>query len=103
VKRATAEEVRERITHVWEGAAEEKKLDVRTLGERLEVRKIDEQREREERRKKRAEVVRRRKEERENEIKVKKEYGEDVRIEGEHDEDDMMASMGITGFGTSKK
>jgi U4/U6.U5 tri-snRNP component SNU23 len=30
-------------------------------------------------------------------------YGEDVRLEGEHDEDDMMASLGITGFGTSKK
>jgi U4/U6.U5 tri-snRNP component SNU23 len=47
--------------------------------------------------------VQRRKEQKENEIKIKKEYGDDVRVEGEHDEDDMMASMGIVGFGTSKK
>ena len=39
----------------------------------------------------------------EEEVLVKREYGDDVRVEGEHDEDDMMASMGITGFGTSKK
>ena len=45
----------------------------------------------------------RRKLEKEEQVKVKKEYGEDVRVEGEHDEDDMMASMGITGFGSSKK
>lgn len=30
-------------------------------------------------------------------------YGEDVRIEGEYDEDDMMVVMGILGFGMLKK
>jgi U4/U6.U5 tri-snRNP component SNU23 len=48
-------------------------------------------------------LVERQRLEKEKEIKVKTEYGEDVRVEGEHDEDDMMAAMGITGFGTSKK
>lgn len=36
-------------------------------------------------------------------LKAKTDYGEDVRIEGEHDEDDMMAAMGFTGFGTTAK
>jgi U4/U6.U5 tri-snRNP component SNU23 len=103
VKRATVDDVHDRILRVWERMAEEKTKDVRTLGERLEIRRVDEEKEREERRKKRAAVVQRRKEEKENEIKIKKEYGDDVRVEGEHDEDDMMASMGIVGFGTSKK
>lgn len=103
VKRATAEEVRERIDRVWERIIQEKKEDVKTLGERLEVRKEEEEREREERRRKRREQLEKKRLEKENEIRVKREYGEDVRIEGEHDEDDMMASMGITGFGTSKK
>ena len=52
---------------------------------------------------KRLEEAQRRKREKEELEKVKVEYGEDVRIEGEHDEDDMMAAMGITGFGGSKK
>jgi U4/U6.U5 tri-snRNP component SNU23 len=103
VKRATTAEVHERIARIWERMMEEKKEDVKTLGERLEIRKEEEDKEREERRRKRKELVERQKAEKEKEVKVKTEYGEDVRVEGEHDEDDMMASMGITGFGSSKK
>jgi U4/U6.U5 tri-snRNP component SNU23 len=103
VKRASAEEVRARIDRVWERMMEEKRADIKTLGERLEVRKEEDEREREERRLKRKEQMEKRRLAKEEETKVKAEYGEDVRVEGEHDEDDMMASMGITGFGTSKK
>jgi U4/U6.U5 tri-snRNP component SNU23 len=103
VQRAGVEEVRKRIDEIWERMQAEKKNEVVSLGERLEGRRVEEEKEREERRQKRKELVERRKEEREQELKVKKEYGEDVRVEGEHDEDDMMASMGITGFGSSKK
>ncbi len=103
VKRATVEEVHERISRVWEKMVEEKRGDVKTLGERLELRKEEEEKEREERRRKRKELAERQRKEKEEEVRVKKEYGEDVRIEGEHDEDDMMASMGIVGFGSSKK
>jgi U4/U6.U5 tri-snRNP component SNU23 len=103
VKRATREEVHDRIRLLWERMEEERKGDVKTLGERLEVRREEEEKEREARREKRRELVEKRKRVKEEEVKVKKEYGEDVRIEGEHDEDDMMASMGITGFGSSKK
>ncbi|KAK4641093.1 U4/U6.U5 snRNP associated protein [Podospora pseudocomata] len=42
-------------------------------------------------------------EQKEAALKAKTDYGEDVRIEGEHDEDDMMAAMGFTGFGTTAK
>ncbi|PQE14090.1 hypothetical protein CJF31_00006624 [Rutstroemia sp. NJR-2017a BVV2] len=103
VQRAGVEEVRRRIDEIWERIQAEKKNEVVSLGERLEGRRVEEEKEREERRQKRKELVERRKEEREQELKIKKEYGEDVRVEGEHDEDDMMASMGITGFGSSKK
>jgi Zinc-finger double-stranded RNA-binding len=103
VKRASVEEVRERIRLLWERMEEERRGDVKTLGERLEVRREEEEKERELRREKRRELVEKRKAVKEEEGKVKMEYGEDVRIEGEHDEDDMMASMGITGFGSSKK
>ncbi|PBP27115.1 c2h2 finger domain containing protein [Diplocarpon rosae] len=103
VKRATAKEVRERIEAIWEKLEEERRGDVKTLGERLEVRKEEEDRRREERREKRREIVERKKAQRQGAVEIKKEYGEDVRVEGEHDEDDMMASLGITGFGTSKK
>lgn len=103
VKRASVEDVRRRIEMVWESIVEERKGGVTTLKEKLEVRREEEEREREERRKKRLEVVERRRREREEDTKVKLEYGEDVRIEGEHDEDDMMAQMGLKGFGSSKK
>lgn len=103
VKRATAEDVHARIDRVWERLMEEKREQVKTLGERLEIQRELSEKEREERRKKRHELALKRKDEREKEVLVKKEYGEDVRIEGEHDEEDMMASMGIVGFGSSKK
>lgn len=103
VKRATAEDVHERIEMLWGRMEEERRRDVTSLGERLEVRKIEEDKEREERRLKRKELAEKKKAEREGEVKVKTEYGEDVRVEGEHDEDDMMAMMGMKGFGSSKK
>jgi U4/U6.U5 tri-snRNP component SNU23 len=103
VKRATTEEVRERIERIWERLTEEKRGDVKTLGERLEVRREEEEKDREKRKRKRKELLERERQKKEDEMKIKKEYGEDVRVEGEHDEDDMMASMGITGFGSSKK
>jgi U4/U6.U5 tri-snRNP component SNU23 len=103
VKRASTEEVRERIERIWERMEEERRGDIKTLGERLEIRKEEEDQRREERKEKRKEIVERKKAEREGAVEIKKEYGEDVRVEGEHDEDDMMASMGITGFGTSKR
>jgi U4/U6.U5 tri-snRNP component SNU23 len=103
VKKATVEDVRDRITLIWERLQRDKVEDIKTLSERLEVRREESEREREERRKKRLELAARKREEKEREIKVKQEYGEDVRVEGEHDEDDMMASMGIVGFGSSKK
>ncbi|KAH9908344.1 hypothetical protein F4778DRAFT_716928 [Xylariomycetidae sp. FL2044] len=103
VKKAGAAEVHRRIEEVWERLQEAKRAATTTLKERLEVREEEDAREREARRAKRLEEMARRKKEREDAEKVKVEYGEDVRIEGEHDEDDMMAAMGITGFGTSKK
>ncbi len=103
VKRASVDEVRERITRIWERIVEEKNGDVKTLGERLELRKEEDEKEREARTKKRKALMERKRLEKEAEVKIKKEYGEDVRVEGEHDEDDMMAAMGISGFGTSKK
>ena len=103
VSRATAEQVRARIDRVWERMQEEEREDVKTLGERLEVRREEEEKEREEKRAKRREQVEKKRLAKEEDVKVKTEYGEDVRVEGEHDEEDMMASMGITGFGSSKK
>jgi U4/U6.U5 tri-snRNP component SNU23 len=103
VKKASAEEVHERIERLWERLEEERRGNVKTLGERLEVRKVEEERVRDERRLKRKEALERKRAKVKEEVEIKKEYGNDVRIEGEHDEDDMMASMGIVGFGSSKK
>jgi U4/U6.U5 tri-snRNP component SNU23 len=103
VKRAGVEEVRARIEAIWEKMEEERRQDVKTLGERLEVRQKEEEREREERRKKRRELVERKKLGKVKVEEVKGAYGEDVRVEGEHDVDDMAAMMGFGGFGSSKK
>lgn len=103
VAKATVEDVKAMIDHLWEKLQQEKLGEVKTLGERLEIRKEEEDKHREERRQKRKELLERQRAKKEEEVKVKTEYGEDVRIEGEHDEDDMMASMGFGGFGTSKK
>lgn len=103
VKRATAEEVRARIDFFWEKKQELDAEKVTSLQARLDMRIKEEEKEREEKRKRRKEDAEKKRAQREKEAKVKTEYGEDVRIEGEHDEDDMMARMGFTGFGTSKK
>ncbi|KAK4103412.1 hypothetical protein N658DRAFT_493896 [Parathielavia hyrcaniae] len=103
VRRATAEEVRARIDALWEREQERKREQVVSLQERLEVRKEEDEKEREEKRRKRKELEERRRLEKEAAAKVKTEYGEDVRIEGEHFEDDMMAAMGFTGFGNTAK
>ncbi|KAK0636588.1 hypothetical protein B0T17DRAFT_484543, partial [Bombardia bombarda] len=103
VRKATAEDVHNRIITLWERLQAQKKDEVVNLKERLAVRKEEDDREREEKRVKRKEAEERRRREREEAVKVKVEYGEDVRIEGEHDEDDMMAAMGFTGFGTTTR
>jgi U4/U6.U5 tri-snRNP component SNU23 len=103
VRRATAEEVRARIDALWAREQERKREQIVSLKERLEVRKEEEEKEREEKRRKRKELEERKRLEKEAAAKIKTEYGEDVRIEGEHDEDDMMAAMGFTGFGTTAK
>lgn len=103
VKRATAEEVHQRIEYFIRRREELEKEKQTSLHERLQLREEEAEKEAEERRKKRKEENERKKAKREEESKVKMEYGDDIRIEGEHDEDDMMAQMGFTGFGTSKK
>ncbi|KAM3464777.1 hypothetical protein MY5147_005212 [Beauveria neobassiana] len=103
VRRATVEEVRDRITFYVKQREELEKAKVTSLQERLQIREEENEKEAEERRKKRRDEVEKRRLEKEEAAKVKVEYGEDVRIEGEHEEDDMMAQMGFTGFGTSKK
>lgn len=103
VKKASVEEVRARIDTLWERLEAQKREEVVDLGARLEVRREEEEREREEKRRKRRELEERKRAEREKEAKVKTEYGDDVRVEGEHEEEDMMAAMGFTGFGSSKK
>lgn len=103
VKKASAEEVHARIELLWERLQEKKREEVVSLKERLEVRKEEEDKEREEKRRKRKELEERKRLEKEEALRVKVEYGEDVRIEGEHDEEDMMAALGFAGFGGSKK
>ncbi|KAI6356287.1 hypothetical protein MCOR25_007904 [Pyricularia grisea] len=103
VQAATAEEVHERIEKLWRRQENRKKQTVFKLDERLELRKEEEEKEREEKRRKRHELAERKRAEKEAASQVKTEYGDDVRIEGEHEEDDMMAMMGIAGFGTSKQ
>lgn len=103
VRRATAQEVRERIDYWVNEKDELEKQKATSLQERLELRKQEEAREAEERRKKRKEAEERKRLAKEEAAKAQTAYGDDVRVEGEHDEDDMMAAMGITGFGGSNK
>jgi U4/U6.U5 tri-snRNP component SNU23 len=103
VRKASAEEVHARIELLWERLQERKRQEVITLAERLEVRREEEEKESEERRKKRREDAERRKVKKEEEVAARTDYGEDLRIEGEHEQDDMMAQFGFTAFGTSKK
>ncbi|KAK1988418.1 hypothetical protein LZ30DRAFT_578101 [Colletotrichum cereale] len=103
VRRATAEEVRERVEWHWQRKLDLEKEKATSLQDRLALREEENLKEAEERRKKRKEADEKKRAEKEAAEKVKLEYGEDVRIEGEHDEEDMMAAMGITGFGGTKK
>ena len=103
VKRATVEEVRERIAFYVRKKEDLDKEKATSLQDRLALREEEREQELEEKRKRRRDEADKKRLEREAAEKVKTEYGDDVRIEGEHDEDDMMAAMGITSFGTSKK
>ena len=103
VKRATAEEVHKRIEYYIQKLDDEAKEKATSLEDRLQLRGEEMEKEQEEKRQKRRDELGKRRQEKEDAAKVKTEYGEDVRVEGEHDEDDMMAAMGITGFGSSKK
>ena len=103
VRKATAAEVHARIEVLWQRIEDRRRDEVTSLGERLEVRRVLDDQEREEKRRKRREADEKRRLAKEEEAKALVGYGEDVRNAGEHDEDDMMASMGFTGFGTSKK
>ncbi|KAF3766989.1 hypothetical protein M406DRAFT_233589, partial [Cryphonectria parasitica EP155] len=103
VRAAGAEEVHRRIEEVWERLQALQREKETGLQERIKIHEEDMEREREEKRRRRKEAEDKRRAEREKETTAKMDYGEDVRIEGEHDEDDMMAAMGISGFGTSKK
>ncbi|KAI5919778.1 hypothetical protein F4810DRAFT_685660 [Camillea tinctor] len=103
VRKARAEEVHQRIVDAWERLQEQKRAATTTLKERLEIREDEEAKDREARRLKRQAELAKKKAEKEAAEKMNVQYGDDVRVEGEHDEDDMMAAMGITGFGTSKK
>ncbi|CAM1511316.1 Fc.00g088290.m01.CDS01 [Cosmosporella sp. VM-42] len=103
VKRATAEEVHQRIEYYIQRREDLEKEKATSLQDRLQLRAEEHEKEMEEKRKKRKEESEKKRELREQEAKVKTEYGDDVRIEGEHEEDDMMTQMGFTAFGTSKK
>lgn len=103
VKRATLEEVHERIAFYVKKREDLEKDKATSLKERLELRREEQEKEAEERRAKRREEAEKKRAKKQEAEKEKTYYGEDVRIEGEHDEDDMMAAMGISGFGTSKK
>lgn len=103
VKRATVEEVHERIEFYIRRKEDLEKEKATSLQDRLQLREEEYEKEAEEKRRKRREEAEKKRLVKEEAAKVKTEYGEDVRIEGEHDEDDMMAQMGFTGFGTSKK
>lgn len=74
-----------------------------SLQDRLQIREEEMKKEAEEKRAKRKEEAEKKRQGKEQAANVKTEYGDDVRVEGEHDEDDMMAQMGFTGFGSSKK
>ncbi|PHH71689.1 hypothetical protein CDD80_5065 [Ophiocordyceps camponoti-rufipedis] len=103
VQRATAAEVRARIDMLVARQEELRRDDATNLTERLRLRGEEQRRADEEKRRKRREEVEARRKQREEEKRAKADYGDDVRIEGEHDEDDMMAQLGIVGFGGSKK
>ncbi|KIH86367.1 U4/U6.U5 tri-snRNP component SNU23 [Sporothrix brasiliensis 5110] len=107
VKRASAADVLERIEAVWARLEAEKKDATVNLKERLAIRQQEDDAERERRRIKKRDLAEKKKAAKEAEAAAlaasRMDYGDDVRIEGEHDEEDMMKMMGITGFGSTKK
>jgi U4/U6.U5 tri-snRNP component SNU23 len=103
VQRATVDEVRKRILHHVERQKEIEAEKLMTVDDRVQATARVLEREREEKRKKRKLEQEKKKAVKEEAAQKKMDYGEDVRIDGEHDEDDMMTQMGFTGFGTSKK
>jgi U4/U6.U5 tri-snRNP component SNU23 len=103
VRRATAEEVIARIDYWVQKLDDEKKEHTTSLEERLKVREREREQEAEERRERKKQERAREREKKEADNDKKKDYGEGFRIEGEHDEEDMMAAFGFTAFGSSKK
>ena len=102
VRRATVEDVEARIEQAWQRVLARKEEAVVNLGERLEVRRKEDEKERAEKRAKRKEAADKKRVEKEQEKNAMVDYGEDVRIDGEHDEDGMAAMMGFKGFGKAK-
>lgn len=102
VIKASAAEVHARIELLWERLQARKRNEVVSLKKRLELAEEEEMKNKEERRRKRREVETRKKMEKEEAAKVKAEYGTDVRIDGEHDEDNLMQGLGFTAFGSAK-
>lgn len=102
VRRATADEVHERIALYIDRKRDLERERVTSLQDRLKLREDERRDEADEKRQKRRAEAERRRLQRERDAAVKVEYGDDVRVEGEHDGDDMMAQMGFTGFGSSK-
>ncbi|KAK2068462.1 hypothetical protein P8C59_003098 [Phyllachora maydis] len=98
VIKASAAEVHARIELLWERLQARKRNEVVSLKKRLELAEEEEMKNKEERRRKRREVETRKKMEKEEAAKVKAEYGTDVRIDGEHDEDNLMQGLGFTAF-----
>ncbi|KAI1876709.1 uncharacterized protein JN550_000781 [Neoarthrinium moseri] len=104
VRQASAADVHERIERLWQMKQEQKLAATTSLKDRIAIQEEEDEKEREAKRLKRRGIAEKRRLELEKSKDVKMEYGEDVRIEGEHDEDDMMAMMGFAGgFGSSKK
>ncbi|CAK7265111.1 U4/U6.U5 snRNP associated protein [Sporothrix epigloea] len=107
VKRASAADVLARIDAVWERLQADKKEATVNLAERLAIRQQQDDEERERRRTKKRDLAEKKRALKEAETAAlaasRMDYGDDVRIEGEHDEDDMMKMMGIAGFGSTKK
>ena len=100
---ATAADVRARIEQAWLRIEAGRREREASLRERLAARAEEERLEDEERRARRRAEAARRREERERDAAKRAEYGDDVRVEGEHDEDDLVAAVGFAAFGSSKK
>lgn len=102
VRRATADEVRARIDALVARREEELRLKTATLQDTLELRRVEMEADQEEKRERKRAARQEERAKREAEEKVKTEYGDEFRIEGEHEEEDMMKMMGITAFGQKK-